>query len=196
MRDGATTSTRDGTIDGIAAAGCIDPGDGDPFTSGVPCSSWGTMVAMQTAVTESQGALVAVPTPTVANARGGCTRSQAPLTDAGVFVEIGGALSNGDTELSATGFAITIASSAMLVLSEASSTTMLPYDPVAMRWLRLRPAGGRIAYEYSPDGQHWTIARISTAPAPAVADLAIDARTPTSNVLPGVAQFEGINVCP
>jgi hypothetical protein len=184
--------------DGASMVGCIDPGDGDPFTSGTPCSKWGSMVMLQTALTESSGALLAVPTPTVADAHGGCTRTAVPFTAAGVFVEISRPLTNGDTELSAGGFAMSIRSGQMLALVEPGESTSptVPYDPFAMRWLRLRPSNGRVAFEYSPNGTAWTIARTSTTPAPADADVTVGARTPNVEVMPGVAQIEGINVCP
>jgi len=135
--------------DGTSVAGCIDPGDGDPFTSGTPCSLWGSMVMLQTALSESSGALLAIPTPTVADAHGGCTRIAAPITPAGVFAEISRPLDNGDTELSAGGFAMSIRSARMLALVEPgeSSSPTVPYDLLAMRWLRLRPSEGRIVFE-------------------------------------------------
>jgi len=193
--DGAHDSVT--TFDG-SAVGCIDPGDGDPFTSGTPCSKWGAMVTEMTAVTESSGALLAIPTPTVTDAHGGCTRTATPLTDAGVFVEISRALDNGATELSADGFALSIRSQREVALVQPgeSSSPTVPYDPLAMRWLRLRPSGGKVVFEYSPNGRDWTDARTSTAAAPATADVTIGARTPMVEVMPGIAQIEGINVCP
>jgi hypothetical protein len=182
--------------DGNSMFGCIDPGDGDPFTSGTPCSLWGSMVMLQTALSESSGALLAIPTPTVANAHGGCTRVGAPITAAGVFAEISRPLDKGDTELSAGGFAMSIRSAQMLAVVEPGESSSLPYNPLAMRWLRMRPSEGRLVFEYSSNGTAWTIARTSTTPAPATADVTIGTRTPDVEVMPGVAQIEGINVCP
>jgi hypothetical protein len=196
--DGAHDASDAITSDGDNAIGCIDPGDGDPFTSGTPCSKWGAMVMAQTSLTESSGALLAIPTPTVANAHGGCTRAAVPVTDAGVFVEISRGLDNGDTELSADGFAMSIRSRHELALVEPGEpmSPTVPYDPIAMRWLRLRPSRGTLVFEYSPDGRDWTIARVSTAAAPATAEVTVGTRTPTVEVMPGIAQIEGINVCP
>jgi hypothetical protein len=186
----------------ITALGCVDPGDGDPFTSGTPCSAWGVMMMTQAALTESNGALLLIPTPTAITALGGCKRTGVALTTAGVFAEISQPLAQGDTELAATAggttFAIAIRSSTTLALTQTgdASGTIVQFDAIAMRWLRLRPSAGHIVYETSPDGQHWTMRRVSTMPAPATADVSIDVRTPTVVVMPGVAHVEGINVCP
>src|SRR5205823_5404772 len=97
-----------------------------------------------------------------------------------------------------TVFAMTIESEATLALTQTddASGSTVPYDDISMRWLRLRPSAGRVVYETSPDAQHWTLRRVSSAAAPATADVAIDVRTPTVVANPGIAHVEGIDVCP
>ena len=72
----------------------------------------------------------------------------------------------------------------------------MPYDPVAMRWWRMRPVGGFVAFETAPDGLAWTLVSTSTDPVPTngLAQVTTFMRTPSAD--PGVACFEGIDVCP
>jgi len=65
-----------------------------------------------------------------------------------------------------------------------------------MRWLRMRPSGGKLVFETSGDAHTWTIQRTSTVAVPTMADVTIDAVTPAVVVMPGFAQFEGVDVCP
>jgi hypothetical protein len=150
-------------------------------------------------VQESGGMLRVVPTPTVTNARGGCRRIATPLTAAGVFVEISRVLDQGNTEFIAAAsgatFAMTINASTIAFTQDMDAMTRA-YDPGAMRWLRMRPSAGKLVFETSHDGHTWTIQRTSTIAVPTMADVTIEAVTPSVVVMPGFAQFEGIDVCP
>ena len=188
------------TGDGSTALGCISPGDGDPFNSSTPCGGWGTQIMTQScALSESGGMLLVLPTPTVVNARGGCRRTGAALTAAGVFVEISRVLDQGNTEFVAAAggasFAMSISSNTIAFTQNGDAMTRA-YDPVAMRWLRMRPSGGKLVFETSRDAHTWTIQRTSTVAVPTMADVTIDAVTPAVVVMPGFAQFEGVDVCP
>ena len=75
-----------------------------------------------------------------------------------------------------------------------SDVRVVPYDPVAHRWLRLRERGGTLFYETSPDDHAWTELAAISAPfalAAVKVDVAAGAYQPVAS--PGVAVFDNVN---
>jgi hypothetical protein len=201
----------DASSSGDASSGsgsCADPGVGDSFDSATVCD-WGSAAGSNTALMQTGGALLMTPTPDIVDASGTCARSGVPFTAAGLFVEVSGIVTNftslqfvdgsdGDWGIEAVGSGLGLPTGPTLEIFQASGEigSGVAYDPVAMRWWRMRPVGGFVAFETAPDGLHWTLVTTSTDPAPTLglAQVGTFMRTPSAD--PGVARFEGVDVCP
>jgi hypothetical protein len=199
----------DAPASGDAGSGsCLDPGIGDSFDSATVCD-WGSASGSNTTLTQTGGALLMTPTPEIMGASGTCARSGVPFTAAGVFVEVSAIITNftsleyvdgsgGDWGIETVGSGVVLPIGPTLEFFQASGEigSGVPYDPVAMRWWRMRPVGGFVVFETAPDGLHWTVVTTSTDPAPTLglAQVGTFVRTPGAD--PGVARFEGVDVCP
>ncbi len=183
--------------------GCIAPGDGYTFPGGLPCGSWGTPIANNAGMSESNGSLSVTPNANSAGAKGGCSRANVTFTAAGVFAEVQQTLdANAPTaetalQLQFAGTTVSMtATQGVLECTDGTNMSNLPYDPVAERWWRIRPAGTDLAFDVSPDGSHWTELSTSQAPPATTATVQLVAFTTNGEPSPGVAIFDGIDVCP
>jgi hypothetical protein len=169
---------------------------------GDPCASWG--VQYGNAVVEQRGGALFITPNAGGGASGGCeSRRTIQFVDGGIFLEVPAVLtdSRGFVFLSARG----VASPAIRSEDGRLSLTWIdgtvasqPYDPVAMRWWRLRPAhgGDTVIGEYSADGFHWT--QLGVVPDPPEPDItvAFEAGVDQAEPNPGTAQLAHLNICP
>ncbi len=73
---------------------------------------------------------------------------------------------------------------------------MVPYDPVAMRWWRMRPITGGVLYETSPDASSWTLLATSNRPSSQAMQVTLFGGVGFAEAAPGAARFEAVNTCP
>jgi hypothetical protein len=186
----------------LDASTCAMPVVFDAFESGTACSSWG--YPFGTAAL-ANGDLVLLPD---AMGSAGCV-SQVPFPfgDAGIFIAVD-AVGTGPGQYNSlvlfwdTGLtqptSIQVQDGGIAMVDRAR--TMLgsgAYDPVAMRWIRLRPSFDRteVIGETSPDGIAWKELghEPRTAPATIRAQLQSGSNSVTSATAMRVASFD---VCP
>jgi hypothetical protein len=182
-------------------SGCVDPGIGDSFTGLIPCNPWGNPIVQNAGLNVSNGTLQVTPNANNANAKGGCTRASVPFGAAGVFVEVSQVTPNATTYISLTGtsmLSILVSGSEISPVESGSMMVpIIPYDPVAHRWWRIRPNGAHAIFEGSPDGRTWNTLYVgTTASVPATVTVEFGAQTATAVPMPGAAKFESIDVCP
>jgi hypothetical protein len=196
-RDAARDALADSTID---AAPCVPGTIVDHFNSATPCGPWGSPNMSGGAVLAEGTGRLTIVLGTGGTSHGGCTDPGANAFGAGVFVEItsvaGG--TTGYTNLNA--YAVSGVSGQLVIkgglLSMATPLVSVTYDPVAMRWLRLRPTSQGVEGDYSADGVHWTVLATNTGAAPAMIKLDFGAGTDVGETLAGHATFQNLNVCP
>ena len=201
------SSTDDGTMSGGPDANlnntCVAPGGGCSFDQlGNLCSCWGTPTASNSSISFSNGTLTMNPNANAAGAQSMCNKAAVPFTAAGAFIEVSAVLSVTDaiTALqigtSPDVFEMAVING-QLRTTDGSNQGTSTYNPVAMRWWRIRPLGADgTAFDISADGKSWTTPAVSGRVASGTYDVKIIAGTPTASPAPGAARFEGINVCP
>jgi hypothetical protein len=75
--------------------------------------------------------------------------------------------------------------------------TILTYNPVDHRWIRIRETGGNLLFDTSADSLTWTNRRTTTSPAwVGDADLEIQLIAHRDSGTPDVAEFDNFNVTP
>ena len=176
-------------------SGCVSPGIGDSFVETKPCTTWGSFIDLNSALGEGNGNLSITLMPNL-QAEGGCTMLDVPFGPDGVFVQIVVVPAIGTLELvldtTADSWAMRIVDNGMLELVQPGDAVppVTPYEP----WWRMRPLGGVVVYETSPDAVTWTIERIGTLPAPTTVVATFDESA--DDPAPGEAMLGGIDVCP
>ena len=191
-RDGTGVTFEDGP-----GVGCSS----DAFASAPPCTGWGTVIATAATVSQANGLTIA-PNANDATAIGGCLHAATAFGAGGVFADVGQLLTQGDTAIAITGAGVTFTMSAangtVVGMSEPGqvSVPLFLYDASADRYWRMRPSGGFVAYETSPDASTWTLHYTSTNAAPATVSIELDAQTPAAEPAPGTAIFRAITACP
>lgn len=199
--DGASGTDAGSGSGDVLANGCISPGYGDDFNEVNPCGKLGTTSVFQGGISTSNGVLTMSPNPNTASDLE-CVRDAADWNAAGAFAEVIQPLpGNSETNLSVTdtttlaAFMIT-EQHANLIFTSPAGTVQINYDPTAQRWWRIRPYGGDVIAETSPDGTQWTsFARAGgTLPSTLRLTLGVFETDPVAN--PGSAMFGGIDVCP
>jgi len=179
---------------------CISPGYGDTFDEIEPCNAFGMPLVTNGGLATANGTLTITPNAS-ANTMVGCARANAGFGAAGAFVEVSQAApSPGGTvlavQIGGSTAGITVAPPLIAYIDPSANTVKTSYDPAAMRWWRLRPVDGGLAAETSPDGRTWTRFASSGTAFTGTGTVVIYVQTDTSNVDPGTAKVEGIDVCP
>jgi hypothetical protein len=193
----------DGLADGPPPGMCTATAVDDSFTDTTPCT-WGTTFG-GTYVTSGGGRLVISP-PSDAYS-GGCDAPIGAFADGGIVAEITkviGGSAYAFTGIQAFGtFDVSIQVNAgELKFEDPDASNVwahVTYDPIAMRWVRLRPDHARnaIAGEYSSDGKTWTLlAYVSPPTIPAtVKPTLIGGVAQGASSFTGVAEFSRFIVC-
>jgi hypothetical protein len=179
---------------------CVSPGYGDTFEEALPCNAFGMPVVTNGGLNTSNGTLTITPNANV-NSMAGCARANAVFGNAGAFVEVSQAdPSPGETvlliQIGAQTTGITVTPPFIAYFDPSGNTVTTAYDPTAMRWWRLRPVGGGLFAETSPDGKTWTRFASSSPGITGTGTVAIFVQTDNTNTAPGTAKIEGIDVCP
>jgi hypothetical protein len=191
---------------------CVDGDMPQPFTGGPggsTCDPWGSVSADGATTIEEDGALVIAPAANMAITFGGCLSHEGVDFAGGIFAEVSQALP-ADAPSAYTVLALynAVEGGAPFAMSMNAHAGTLsaylddvnrkdaPYDPQAMRWWRIRPAGGDILFETAPDGRLWTLFVAAPSPAMAAAVVSVGAGTNEAEVSPGTARIEGVNACP
>jgi hypothetical protein len=189
--------------DGSDTSSCVSPSYADSFDEISPCQAFGMPMVVNGMLTTSSGMLTITPNAS-ANTNNGCFRNGATYGAAGVFIEMsqvanypGQTLMLISTASSTWGFEVgALGANKLSYIDTVIGTIEQPYDPVADRWLRIRPVAGHTLAETSPDGIHWTMyATSALAPANPV-NIDIYVQTDNTDTDPGTTVIEGIDVCP
>jgi hypothetical protein len=186
---------------------CETPSINDAFepSPGDPCTSWGHVYG-NAIVDGTDRGLTITPRP-LQGASGGCDADrEVALGLGGVFVEVAAVLANPGGY---TGFAITELPGVEIdvidgrieigeFIAGSVPTVRAPYDPIAMRWWRLRPdhAAHAIIGEHSPDGVHWTILGTVDVEPPMTTAVQLSAGLDDDIANPGTSVFASFNLCP
>lgn len=150
----------------VCAVGIDDAFDG----SQPPCGPWGSIRQDQADVRVDSGRLLISPRPLVPETTfGGCTGTGVfPLGPEGQLLEVTGSLVADSSYLVMHAFpedasqlhlAINLSGDELVLFAnDERASDGVPYDPVAMRWWRVRPEqdGTGMIAEYGPDGLAWT----------------------------------------
>ena len=188
----------DSPMMGICAAPAVD----DSFTDSTPCT-WGTKFG-GSYVTSGGGHLTIAP-PYDAYS-GGCDAPIGPFADGGIAAEITKVITSSSyayTGIQAFGtFDVSVqVNDGQLKFEDPSASVVWGgafYDPVAMRWVRIRPdrAANLIIGEYSADGSKWTkVGSVSTTVPVTVKATLIGGVAQGAPTVSGVAEFSRFIVC-
>jgi hypothetical protein len=201
--DGGGIGDDDGGGSGSDLSGtCLSPGYGDGFDELFPCNAIGMPQVSNGGLNVMNSEMTLTPNANVATSLG-CARTSGAFGAAGTFIEIGQVLpSPGQTLLTITSLtngytAGMFEQGGLLAFTDSGGgLVMHPYNPTADRWWRIRPAGGRMLAETSPDGKTWAMMGATSSTAPNTVSIAAYVQTDASNTAPGTAVFQGIDVCP
>lgn len=207
--DGQGPPDPDGSIDSsvdastiISQTTCTPPGNACSFPGGLPCSCWGTPMMVNAGLSESAGTLTVTPNADTIGAQGSCLRSATPFPAAGAIVEISSVVSGaqGLTAIQIGGspdvYQLAVYNGNLIAEDGSGTLITTPYAAVPMRWWRIRPSGGGVIFETSPDGRTWTTLTTSArAPSTSYAVRLIGG-TIGGQAAPGSAKFESVNDCP
>ncbi len=186
---------------------CAMPAVSDDFASGQACATWGFPFPKPNEPTLASGDLVLAPDPALMQTVGCVSQTPFPFGETGVFVEVD-AVGTGDAQYNTlimwwdTGLTVPTTlqvANGVIAMADRNATQlgMAPYDPIAMRWLRLRPSatGMQVIGDTSPDGIAWTeLARESRTAVPMIrAQIQSGTNGATNATAMRVASFD---VCP
>jgi hypothetical protein len=180
----------------------VSPGYGDGFDEVLPCKAFGMPQVSNGGLNVMNSEMTLTPNANVATSLG-CERLSGAFGAAGTFIEISQVLPDpGQTLLTITsttnGYtAGMLEENGMLAFTDSGGgVVMHQYNPSADRWWRIRPAGGRMLAETSPNGKTWTMMAAISATAPTTVAIAAYVQTDATDTAPGTAVFQGIDVCP
>jgi hypothetical protein len=146
---------------GDAAPSCAAPIIDDTFSSVQLCAPWGTSFMNAGAAITEGGSLVI--DFSMVNANAGClTSASVQLGSYGTSVEVAHAITGQDAytalQLGDIDRSISVLNGQLELATKSVATVYasIAYDPVAMRWWRMRAVPGAIVGDYSPDGVIWT----------------------------------------
>jgi uncharacterized membrane protein YphA (DoxX/SURF4 family) len=202
---GGGSGDDDGSVPGSGSdlsGTCLSPGYGDGFDEVLPCNAFGMLQVTNAGMNVMNSQLTISPNASTMSTAG-CERVSGAFGAAGTFIEISQVLPPpGQTLLEITGTSTSftagiIVANGLLTYSDSAGTfTMMPYNPSAHRWWRIRPAGDKLVAETSPNGKGWTMFASATTASPSDVAIAAYVQSDTSNTTPGAAVFQGIDVCP
>ena len=193
------------------AYGCSDAGAATGFDNlgAGPCQPWGSSTMNNATMVETDGELVITPSTTAGpTTYAGCFHfKKVPFVE--VFADVTHALDTTaapDAYTALQVFGADINTSAGYEMDHGklefrdlvagNVIASAPYDPVAMRWWRIRPDGAAIVGEVSSDGSEWKeLGRLHTPP-PSSISINIGAGTTSLDAVPTGARIGSINVCP
>lgn len=184
----------------LDAPACFAPTEGYSFPGGSPCGTWGTPIAFDATLLEENGTLSISPAANIAGAVGGCARTDVILGVGGVFVEISAPLpGTGTTALEFSGrgaVGMHVRNGILAATDLLAVPAQITYDPIAMRWWRIRIDGLLFDYEFSRDGKNWTLFANSITQAFDSGTIHLTAATESASATPGTALIETIDICP
>jgi hypothetical protein len=181
----------------------------DYQSSAMPCGAWGFATIQQTTMTVTDGHMTVVPDPSMVS-YGGCISAGAiAFPPSGLFVEVSSVLSSANAyqflvlrapvPTGAVAASITYGRGMIRLTPDADPPVQRPYDPVSMRWWRLRPDASRssVVAELSSDGRNWDVLGAVPGVVPTSTRFEFGAGTFNASAAnTGVATFDQVNVCP
>lgn len=187
--------------DATTVTGCTPSAFRDDYETGTaPCGIGFSGAAGSCVMERSNGVLTMTPGAGSGNDCS-CTSQEFLFAD-GIFVEVVTSTGPNDTftilQIDDPPVAITVIDdgSAELNIAEAGTVlTALPYNPVTMRWWRLRPDGGNVVGEYSANGTTWNRLAATTAAAAMRASASVNSGS-FGSVQPMTATFDNLGTCP
>ena len=190
----------------VTSTNCVSPGNPERFpTQAQACLGWGgTGGAGAFTMVQSAGTLTITIPAGDAQAEGACAGTVVPFAH-GVFAEI-----SQITDSPVLTYLEAISGSRDLSIQGSTSLGLtfyddftslvpeLPYDPVAMRWWRIRPdeTGTATVFETAPDGLMWTTQATSSAPPGTVTPRIRANPSGLASATPTSAIFNGVDACP
>ena len=189
------------------------PGDGPPacvpqllsddFEDTTLCGAWGFPGGLNRQMRQGGGSLIIEPALNGGN--GNCvSRVDAPFGPGGMFIEVAEVM---PPAISYTFFKLFWDDREVVLLLDSLGGLVLEhdggrdpigaaYDPVAMRWWRLRPEPARIVGEVSPEGHTWTeLGDVAITPPPRVR-VDLHSGTFAASTTRVRTVFAGFNICP
>ncbi|TMQ05699.1 MAG: hypothetical protein E6J91_39960 [Deltaproteobacteria bacterium] len=183
---------------------CRPPPIADAFDSKLPpCQTWGAQFGR--AQVELQDGMLAITPLGDGQNSGGCQSSDPIAFEGdGIFVEVPQVLppGHGFVLLSAQGGSnaptLGVEDDRLTLRIPARSIASAPYDPVAMRWWRLRPdrAAGATIAEYAADGVHWKQLGIVDLEREPQINIQLIVGIDTVDPRPATAHLDRLDVCP
>lgn len=204
--DAPTDAMVDAMIDGPPPPMCISSGTMDTFTGSTPCSPWATFDETRATVVQTGGKLRITPSQSSQGTHGGCfATGLSNVGPEGLFVAVEDAL-EGPTSYTAMTAYVAFGTPAQIVVRNGTIQVTNPnngialvaavYNPVAMKWWRLRPVSTGVAAEYSADALNWVSLATVLGTPPSQIRIDIGAGTTTQELAAGSAVFDNLNVCP
>ena len=204
--DAMIDAMADAMIDGPPPAPCISSGTMDMFSGTTPCAPWATFDETRATVAQIGGKLRITPSQSIQGTHGGCfATGLSNWGPEGLFVSVEDAL-EGVTSYTAMTAYVAFGTPAQIVVKNGTIQVTNPnngialvasvYNPVAMKWWRLRPISTGVMAEYSADALNWVSLATVTGTPPSQIRIDIGAGTTTQEVAAGAAVFDNLNVCP
>jgi hypothetical protein len=192
-----------------ATAACPDAVIDDSFDDGNECAPWGTPYENVGAqLREGANGLTVTPA-NIATSSAGCTSANSlPFGDGGMSVEVSSVLTGAEGEYTQlqlfdeVNAVIGVVSEKLIVVDSEQDAIVhsVDYDPVAMRWWRLRPSTRptEVLAETSPDGETWRLEiAMPRATLPSTAPINLIAGVGDTQVtFANVSTFRHLIVCP
>jgi hypothetical protein len=171
-----------------------------------PCAPWATFDATRATVVQSSGKLRITPSQSTLTTHGGCIATA--LTGwgpEGLFVAVEDALEGSSSYTALTAY-VALGTASQIVVRNGMIEVWNPgigvalasvvYNPVAMKWWRLRPVGTGVTAEYSADALNWVFLATVLGTPPSQIRIDIGGGTNSQELAAGTAVFDNLNVCP
>jgi hypothetical protein len=203
--DAMTDAMTDAMIDGPSPA-CISSGTMDTFTGNTPCSPWATYDETRATVVQTGGKLRITPSQSVLTTHGGCfATGLSNWGPEGLFVAVDDALEGSSSYTALTAY-VALGTASQIVVRNGMIEVWNPgigvalvstiYNPVAMKWWRLRPVTTGVTAEYSANALDWVFLATVLGTPPSQIRIDIGAGTNSQELSAGAAVFDNLNVCP
>jgi hypothetical protein len=186
---------------------CGNPVIDDQFANGMPCDGWAQSFEQMggCTITENANGLVMQPAAQTGSNCRCSTGASRPFSADGVIVEVDMVLGGNDDDFTLLSLGapldVSIGVTNGMLLFENNVGSMvyasLAYDPVRMRWWRLRQSASNVVAQYSSNGTSWVMLGLPQfKPATAAPVYLYAGLNPGNATVQGGAIYKRLVVCP